>query len=116
MDYVSSFPFLILLLLCTKVNRFFFHQEYCGGEYCRRGDAPAFGSGNWNDAVPFTQCFETATTQQPAILHYAPYTQDRDLYLEDDLYDNHHHHHLVSPAVIVLPRRRVLLSLLPTYN
>ncbi|RID43523.1 hypothetical protein BRARA_I00378 [Brassica rapa] len=76
------------------------------GEYCRRGDVPAFGSWNWNDAVPFTQCFETATTPQPAILHYAPYPQDRDLYLEDDLYDSHHHHHLVSPAVILLPRRK----------
>uniref|UniRef100_A0A1J3CFQ1 RIN4 pathogenic type III effector avirulence factor Avr cleavage site domain-containing protein n=1 Tax=Noccaea caerulescens TaxID=107243 RepID=A0A1J3CFQ1_NOCCA len=77
--------------------------EYGGGEYCRRGHVPAFGSWDWNDAVPFTQCFETATTQQPSFLHYAPYPQDRDLYLAGDLYDNHH---LVAPAVILLPRRR----------
>ncbi|EOA14108.1 hypothetical protein CARUB_v10027249mg [Capsella rubella] len=88
--------------------------EYGGGEYCKRGHVPAFGSWDWNDAVPFTQCFETATTttttatQQPppqAFLHYAPYShhQDRDLYLAGDLYDNHH---LVAPAVILLPRRR----------
>ncbi|CAH8388021.1 unnamed protein product [Eruca vesicaria subsp. sativa] len=76
--------------------------EYSGGEYCRKGDLPAFGSWNCNDAVPFTQCFETATTQQQ--LHYAPYRQDRDLYLDGDLYDNHHH--CVTPAVILLPRRR----------
>ena len=80
-------------------------QEY-GGEYCRRGHVPAFGGWDWNDAVPFTQCFETATTQQPSYLHhYPPYPQDRDLYLAGDLYDNHH---LVAPAVILLPRRRVL--------
>ncbi|RID76472.1 hypothetical protein BRARA_B03441 [Brassica rapa] len=79
--------------------------EYGGGEYCRRGHVPAFGGWNWNDAVPFTQCFETATTQQPSYLHhhYPPYPQDRDLYLAGDLYDNHH---LVAPAVILLPRRR----------
>ncbi|XP_010482098.1 PREDICTED: uncharacterized protein LOC109124825 [Camelina sativa] len=79
--------------------------EYGGGEYCRRGHVPAFGSWDWNDAVPFTQCFETATTQQPAFLHYAPYPhQDRDLYLAGDLYDNHHL--VAAPAVILLPRRR----------
>ncbi|KAL0685760.1 hypothetical protein Bca4012_052608 [Brassica carinata] len=78
--------------------------EYGGGEYCRRGHVPAFGGWDWNDAVPFTQCFETATTQQPSYLHhYPPYPQDRDLYLAGDLYDNHH---LVAPAVILLPRRR----------
>ncbi|KAJ4900806.1 Uncharacterized protein Rs2_14757 [Raphanus sativus] len=83
--------------------------EYGGvGEYCRRGHVPAFGSWDWNDAVPFTQCFETATTtthhQQPSFLHYAAYPQDRDLYLAGgDLYDNHH---LVAPAVILVPRRR----------
>ena len=69
---------------------------------------PAFGTWDWNDAVPFTQCFETATTtqQQPTFLQYAPYPQDRDLYLAGgDLYDNHH---LVAPAVILVPRRRVL--------
>ncbi|KFK31325.1 hypothetical protein AALP_AA6G097700 [Arabis alpina] len=79
-------------------------MDYEYGEYCRRGHVPAFGSWDWNDAVPFTQCFETATTQQqPAFLHYPPYPQDRDLYLAGDLYDNHH---LVAPAVILLPRRR----------
>ncbi|CAN6876591.1 unnamed protein product [Brassica oleracea var. botrytis] len=79
--------------------------EYGGGEYCRRGHVPAFGTWDWNDAVPFTQCFETATTQQqPSFLQYAPYPQDRDLYLAGgDLYDNHH---LVAPAVILVPRRR----------
>ncbi|CAN8265669.1 unnamed protein product [Cochlearia groenlandica] len=70
-----------------------------GGEYFKRGHVPAFGSWDWNDAVPFTQCFDTATTQ----IHYAPYPQDRDLYIAGDLYDNHH---LVAPAVILLPRRR----------
>ncbi|KAF8105648.1 hypothetical protein N665_0157s0214 [Sinapis alba] len=78
--------------------------EYGGGEYYKRGHVPAFGSWDWNDAVPFTQCFETATTQQqPSFVHYAPYTEDRDLYLAGDLYDNHH---LVAPAVILVPRRR----------
>ncbi|CAH8363050.1 unnamed protein product [Eruca vesicaria subsp. sativa] len=86
--------------------------EYGIGEYYRRGHVPAFGSWDWNDAVPFTQCFETATTtttqqhqqQQPSFLHYAPYTQDRDLYLAGDLYDNHHL--VAAPAVILVPRRR----------
>ncbi|ESQ32459.1 hypothetical protein EUTSA_v10005044mg [Eutrema salsugineum] len=82
--------------------------EYGGGEYYRRGHVPAFGSWDWNDAVPFTQCFDTATTQQPSsILHYASYPQDRDLYLAGDLYDNHH---LVAPAVILLPRRRAKVA------
>ncbi|CAH8334958.1 unnamed protein product [Eruca vesicaria subsp. sativa] len=83
--------------------------EYGGGEYCRRGHVPAFGGWDWNDAVPFTQCFETATThhQQPAYLHYPPYPQDRDLY------DNHH---LVAPAVILLPRRRAKVGQEPKSN
>ncbi|CAN8253800.1 unnamed protein product [Cochlearia groenlandica] len=76
----------------------------------RRGHVPAFGGWDWNDAVSFTECFDTATTQQhlnpQGFLnhHYASYPpQDHDLYIAGDLYDDHH---LVAPAVILLPRRR----------
>ncbi|XP_010552015.1 PREDICTED: uncharacterized protein LOC104822468 isoform X2 [Tarenaya hassleriana] len=64
-------------------------MDYEYGEYCRRGHVPAFGSWDWNDAVPFTQCFETAR-------------QDRDLYVAGDLYGDH----LFAPAMIVVPRHR----------
>ncbi|XP_010547151.1 PREDICTED: uncharacterized protein LOC104818996 [Tarenaya hassleriana] len=71
------------------------------GEYCRRGHVPAFGSWDWNDAVPFTQCFETA--RQTSVLRYGyAVNQDRDLYVAGDLYDDH----LLAPAMIVVPRRR----------
>lgn len=64
---------------------------------------PAFGSWDWNDNLPFTQCFETA--RQGGFLHYSynSETEDQDLYVAGDLYDNH----VVTPAMIVVPRRRV---------
>lgn len=61
---------------------------------------PAFGSWDWNDNVPFTQCFESA--RQAGLLRYS-YSEDRDLYVTGDLYEND----VVTPAMIVVPRRRV---------
>lgn len=61
---------------------------------------PAFGSWDWNDNVPFTQCFESA--RQAGLLRYS-YSEDRDLYVTGDLYEND----VVKPAMIVVPRRRV---------
>lgn len=61
---------------------------------------PAFGSWDFNDDLPFTQCFESA--RQAGLLRYS-YSGDRDLYVAGDLYEND----VVTPAVIVVPRRRV---------
>ncbi|PON65965.1 pathogenic type III effector avirulence factor Avr AvrRpt-cleavage: cleavage site protein [Trema orientale] len=65
----------------------------------RRTHLPAFGSWDWNDNVPFTQCFESA--RQAGLLRYS-YSEDRDLYVTGDLYEND----VVTPAMIVVPRRR----------
>ncbi|GFZ01838.1 hypothetical protein Acr_15g0004470 [Actinidia rufa] len=64
-----------------------------------RGHVPAFGSWDCNDDLPFTQCFESA--RQAGLLRYS-YSQDRDLYVAGDLYQND----VVTPAMIVVPRRR----------
>jgi hypothetical protein len=50
--------------------------------------------------MPFTQCFETA--RQAGLLRYS-YSEERDLYVAGDLYEND----VVTPAMIVVPRRRV---------
>lgn len=60
---------------------------------------PAFGSWDWNSDLPFTQCFESA--RQAGLLRYS-YSEDRDLYVAGDLYEND----VVTPAMIVVPRRR----------
>ncbi|KAF9688451.1 hypothetical protein SADUNF_Sadunf02G0198500 [Salix dunnii] len=59
----------------------------------------AFGSWDWNSDLPFTQCFESA--RQAGLLRYS-YSEDRDLYVAGDLYEND----VVTPAMIVVPRRR----------
>ncbi|KAG8371676.1 hypothetical protein BUALT_Bualt13G0113100 [Buddleja alternifolia] len=64
-----------------------------------RSHVPAFGRWDCYDDLPFTQCFESAT--QAGLLRYR-YSEDRDLYVAGDLYEND----VVTPAVIVVPRRR----------
>lgn len=71
----------------------------------KKSHVPAFGSWDCNDDLPFTQCFETA--RQAGLLRYS-YSQDRDLYVTGDLYQND----VVTPAMIVVPRRRVILPIL----
>ncbi|XP_059660041.1 uncharacterized protein LOC132306601 [Cornus florida] len=65
----------------------------------RRNHVPAFGSWDCSDDLPFTQCFESA--RQAGLLRYS-YSEDRDLYVAGDLYEND----VVTPAMIVVPRRR----------
>ncbi|GKU85917.1 hypothetical protein SLEP1_g517 [Rubroshorea leprosula] len=67
--------------------------------YFKRSHVPAFGSWDWNDDLSFTQCFESA--RQAGLLRYS-YSEDRDLYVAGDLYEND----VVTPAMIVVPRRR----------
>ncbi|XP_065876054.1 uncharacterized protein [Euphorbia lathyris] len=67
--------------------------------YYSRNHVPAFGSWDWNNDLPFTQCFESA--RQAGLLRYS-YSDDRDLYVAGDLYDND----VVTPAMIVVPRRK----------
>lgn len=68
---------------------------------------PAFGSWDWNDNLPFTQCFESA--RQAGLLRYSySESEDRDLYVTGDLYEND----VVTPAMIVVPRRRVCFYVL----
>ncbi|XP_059306886.1 uncharacterized protein LOC132058375 [Lycium ferocissimum] len=68
-----------------------------------RSHIPAFGS--WESCntdefpVPFTQCFESA--RQVDLLRYS-YSEDRDLYVAGDLYQND----ILTPAMIVVPRRK----------
>ncbi|CAL1361710.1 unnamed protein product [Linum trigynum] len=68
-------------------------EYYYGG-----GHVPPFGSWDWNNDLPFTQCFESA--RQAGFLRYS-YSEDRDLYVAGDLYQND----VVTPTVIVVPRR-----------
>ncbi|WCJ37237.1 hypothetical protein M5689_018389 [Euphorbia peplus] len=70
-------------------------EEY----YYSRNHVPAFGSWDWNNDLPFTQCFESA--RQAGLLRYS-YSDERDLYVAGDLYDNN----VVTPAMIVVPRRK----------
>ncbi|KAL8516548.1 hypothetical protein ACS0TY_014987 [Phlomoides rotata] len=65
----------------------------------KRSHVPAFGSWDCNYDVEFTQCFESA--KQAGLLRYS-YSEDRDLYVAGDLYEND----VVTPAVIVVPRNR----------
>ncbi|XP_012084949.1 uncharacterized protein LOC105644263 isoform X1 [Jatropha curcas] len=67
--------------------------------YYSRNHVPAFGSWDWNNDLPFTQCFESA--RQAGLLRYS-FSEDRDLYVAGDLYEND----VVTPAMIVVPRRR----------
>ncbi|MCD7452266.1 hypothetical protein HAX54_016098 [Datura stramonium] len=72
--------------------------------YLKRNQVPAFGSWDYcNDdefPIPFTECFETAR-QAAGLFHYR-YSQDSDLYVTGDLYQNH----IVTPTMIVVPRRK----------
>ncbi|XP_057451447.1 uncharacterized protein LOC130743285 isoform X2 [Lotus japonicus] len=69
--------------------------------YYKRNHVPAFGSWDWNDNLPFTQCFESA--RQAGLLRYSyAASEEQDLYVAGDLYENH----VVTPAMIVVPRRR----------
>lgn len=65
---------------------------------------PAFGSWDCDGdfPIPFTQCFESA--RQAAGLFRYSYSEDRDLYVAGDLYEND----VVTPTMIVVPRRRVV--------
>ncbi|CAN0898044.1 hypothetical protein LINGRAHAP2_LOCUS19486 [Linum grandiflorum] len=77
-------------------------EEYYNYNYGGGGHVPAFGSWDWNNDLPFTQCFDSA--RQPAaggFLRYSYSSEDRDLYLAGDLYQND----VVAPAVFVVPRR-----------
>ncbi|XP_006352822.1 uncharacterized protein [Solanum tuberosum] len=70
--------------------------------YLKRSQVPAFGSWDCNDndfPIPFTECFESA--RQAGLIHYT-YSQDSDLYVTGDLYQNH----VVTPTMIVVPRRK----------
>ncbi|XP_016556206.1 uncharacterized protein LOC107855708 isoform X1 [Capsicum annuum] len=71
--------------------------------YWKRSQVPAFGSWDCNNGddypIPFTECFESA--RQAGLFHYG-YSQDSDLYVTGDLYQNH----IVNPTMIVVPRRK----------
>ncbi|KAG5603192.1 hypothetical protein H5410_034562 [Solanum commersonii] len=70
--------------------------------YLKRSQVPAFGSWDCYDSdfpIPFTECFESA--RQAGLIHYT-YSQDSDLYVTGDLYQNH----VVTPTMIVVPRRK----------
>ncbi|XP_027335174.1 uncharacterized protein LOC113849455 [Abrus precatorius] len=69
--------------------------------YYKKSHVPAFGSWDWNENLPFTQCFETA--RQAGLLRCScSESEDRDLYVTGDLYEND----VVTPAMIVVPRRK----------
>ncbi|EPS67331.1 hypothetical protein M569_07447, partial [Genlisea aurea] len=63
----------------------------------RSRQIPAFGSWDYDGDLPFTQCFETARNP-----FRCSFSDDRDLYVAGDLYQND----VVTPAVIVVPRRK----------
>ncbi|XP_022156085.1 uncharacterized protein LOC111023056 [Momordica charantia] len=67
--------------------------------YYRRNYIPSFGNWDWNDHLPFTQCFDSSTTAAYAGAAHG-YSEVRDLYVAGDLY----HNDVVTPAMIVVPR------------
>ncbi|KAL5165539.1 hypothetical protein HKD37_18G050654 [Glycine soja] len=67
----------------------------------KKSQVPAFGSWDWNDNLPFTQCFESARQAGLLRCSYSE-SEERDLYVTGDLYENN----VVTPAMIVVPRRR----------
>ncbi|KAL3653255.1 hypothetical protein CASFOL_002936 [Castilleja foliolosa] len=67
--------------------------------YFQRSHVPAFGSWDCYDDMPFTQCFESA--RQAGLLKYT-YSEERDLYVAGDLYEND----ILTPAMIVVPRSK----------
>ncbi|GAB2234629.1 hypothetical protein Droror1_Dr00003886 [Drosera rotundifolia] len=70
-------------------------------EEYKRWNVPAFGTWDYSDHLPFTQCFESVA-QAGVLLPYGYSSdQDHDLYVAGDLYENN----TVTPAVIVVPRR-----------
>lgn len=76
-------------------------DDYYYGK-CRH--IPAFGSWdctNDDSPIPFTECFDSA--RQPQAARRYSFSEERDLYVAGDLYDNDH---VVTPAVIVFPRHR----------
>ncbi|GMH30975.1 hypothetical protein Nepgr_032818 [Nepenthes gracilis] len=75
-------------------------RRYSPMEEFKRCPVPAFGSWDYAGNLPFTQCFESA--REAGLLRYS-YSEDRDLYVAGDLYEND----IVTPAVIVVPRRRI---------
>ncbi|KAL3828954.1 hypothetical protein ACJIZ3_017756 [Penstemon smallii] len=76
----------------------------------KRHIVPAFGSWECNNEYEygyddngeqFTQCFESA--RQAGLFRYSySESEERDLYVAGDLYEND----VLTPAVIVVPRRR----------
>lgn len=84
-------------------GEYYYYKRSC------HGHVPAFGSWDWNNDLPFTQCFESA--RQAGLLRYSFDSQERDLYVAGDLYDND----IVTPAMIVVPRQTVSIYLTITY-
>ncbi|KAK6238798.1 hypothetical protein QUC31_004267 [Theobroma cacao] len=104
---VSSLSKGLLISKVRSISKIFHHfflslsLSLCHNmdDFYRRSHVPAFGSWDWNNDLPFTQCFESA--RQAGLLRYS-YSEDRDLYVAGDLYEND----VVTPAMIVVPRRR----------
>ncbi|KAK7293209.1 hypothetical protein RJT34_16072 [Clitoria ternatea] len=69
--------------------------------YYKKRHVPAFGSWDWNENLPFTQCFESARQARLLRCSYSE-SEDRDLYVTGDLYQND----VFTPAMIVVPRRK----------
>ncbi|KAL6522289.1 hypothetical protein OROHE_016842 [Orobanche hederae] len=67
--------------------------------YFERSHVPAFGSWQCHGVQEFTQCFESA--RQAGQLR-CRYSEDHDLYVIGDLYDND----ILTPAKIIVPRSR----------
>ncbi|KAL6564942.1 hypothetical protein OROMI_016392 [Orobanche minor] len=67
--------------------------------YFERSHVPVFGSWQCHGVQEFTQCFESA--RQAGQLR-CRYSEDHDLYVIGDLYDND----ILTPAKIIVPRSR----------
>ncbi|KAI9078943.1 hypothetical protein K1719_039092 [Acacia pycnantha] len=70
--------------------------------FYKRTQVPAFGSWDWDESLQFTQCFESARQAGLTRNSYSDDSEERDLYVAGDLYEND----VVIPAMIVVPRRR----------
>ncbi|XP_028769701.1 uncharacterized protein LOC114727145 [Neltuma alba] len=70
--------------------------------FYKRTHVPAFGSWDWDESLQFTQCFESARQAGLTRNSYSDDSEERDLYVAGDLYEND----VVIPAMIVVPRRR----------
>ncbi|GER54573.1 RPM1 interacting protein 4, partial [Striga asiatica] len=97
--HFSHLNFIITKPTSSILEAFNFLRSNMDEYIFRRTHIPVFGSWDWDNQTPFTQCFESARPE--GHFRYSNSEEERDLYIAGDLYEND----VVTPAMIVVPRR-----------